>query len=94
MIYIIYIFCFLVYEGPDLKPFVELMSLCAGNPIMKIRELAAKAVVPFLPASDIPQEISWRLQVLQKENGVRNNFRHGLLLQVSRMASPVLARVL
>ncbi|KAI8146003.1 putative death-receptor fusion protein-domain-containing protein [Fennellomyces sp. T-0311] len=72
-----------VMDGTDqvtaMAPFVPLVTSCAVSAIFKTREMAARALVPLIPSSELVQTV---LMLLDVPNVATQNEIHGRLLQV------------
>jgi hypothetical protein len=67
-----------------LAAFVGPVAACAASPVLAIRELAAKALLPLLPMADLGQHVAKVMSQLVEagDAALPYNFQHGLLLQV------------
>ncbi len=65
----------------QLAAFVGPVAACAGNPVLAIRELAAKALVPLLPPADLAAFVGQVMAELTSGQVSSANRQHGLLLQ-------------
>lgn len=68
----------LIFQVEYYIPFIE---KCLADPVYRIRELAAKALVPLIPQNKIIINIV-KLFILLMNVKLRNNELHGLLLQL------------
>lgn len=57
---------------------------CARSAVYRTREMAARALVPFVLVTQVPSTVCMLLQELPAEPGpnVQHNYVHGTLLQV------------
>lgn len=63
--------------------FIKLISLCAKSRVYKTRELAARALVPFLTVNTIEQFVIDLFAKMTHFNNVKNlNIMHGYMLQL------------
>ncbi|XP_066553351.1 thyroid adenoma-associated protein [Amia ocellicauda] len=67
-----------------LAPFVPFIIRCGHSPVQRSREMAARALVPFVLVTQVPSIIRTLVQDLPEEPGPgsRHNHIHGTLLQV------------
>jgi len=65
----------------QLAAFVGPVAACAANPVLAIRELAAKALVPLLPPAELAAFVGQVMAELCKAPLPTANRQHGLLLQ-------------
>ncbi|OZJ04117.1 hypothetical protein BZG36_02864 [Bifiguratus adelaidae] len=72
-----------IMEGAEnthtMKPFVPLVRLCSASVIQKTREMAARALVPLIPSSQV---VNTSLEILAQCELDNQNQLHGNLLQV------------
>ncbi|XP_073528138.1 tRNA (32-2'-O)-methyltransferase regulator THADA isoform X2 [Phyllobates terribilis] len=75
------------YSALSMAPFIPFIMRCGHSPVHRSREMAARALVPFLMVQDIPQTAANLLRSLPDTSGciVRQNHIHGVLLQVLYM---------
>uniref|UniRef100_A0A672ZVR7 tRNA (32-2'-O)-methyltransferase regulator THADA n=1 Tax=Sphaeramia orbicularis TaxID=375764 RepID=A0A672ZVR7_9TELE len=68
-----------------LAPFTPFIIRCGRSAVYRTREMAARALVPFVPVTQVPSTVHGLLQELPPELGPRmqHNHIHGTLLQVS-----------
>ena len=68
----------------DSSPFVPLVLQCCEHSDYKVREMAARALVPLIPSNDVPSFLLSRLDLLPQQETIRYqlNQTHGILLQV------------
>jgi hypothetical protein len=69
----------------QLAAFVGPVSACAASPVLSIRELAAKALVPLLPTADLGGHVARVMEQLVLADSVQHNLQHGLLLQINQI---------
>ncbi|XP_015218624.2 thyroid adenoma-associated protein isoform X1 [Lepisosteus oculatus] len=67
-----------------LAPFVPFIVRCGRSPVYRSREMAARALVPFVLVTQVPSMIQTLLQDLPEcpRSATRQNHIHGTLLQV------------
>ncbi|XP_030012231.1 thyroid adenoma-associated protein [Sphaeramia orbicularis] len=67
-----------------LAPFTPFIIRCGRSAVYRTREMAARALVPFVPVTQVPSTVHGLLQELPPELGPRmqHNHIHGTLLQV------------
>ncbi|XP_018411906.1 PREDICTED: thyroid adenoma-associated protein [Nanorana parkeri] len=72
------------YSALSMAPFIPFIMRCANSPVYRSREMAARALVPFLLADDIPCTTVELIRSLPDSVShlVRQNHIHGVLLQV------------
>ncbi|XP_028676788.2 thyroid adenoma-associated protein homolog isoform X2 [Erpetoichthys calabaricus] len=72
------------YSTLSLAPFVPLIIRCRRSPVYRSREMAARALVPFVTGSQAPLILQQLLQDLPDHPGtaVPQNYLHGTLLQI------------
>nr|DBA27195.1 TPA: hypothetical protein GDO54_011363 [Pyxicephalus adspersus] len=72
------------YSALSMAPFIPFIMRCANSPVYRSREMAARALVPFLLADDIPCTAVELIKSLPNSSShlVRQNHIHGVLLQV------------
>ncbi|MEE6474112.1 hypothetical protein FKM82_010275 [Ascaphus truei] len=72
------------YSALSMGPFIPFIMRCGHSPVYRSREMAARALVPFLMIDDIPQTTVHLLKNLPDFASpcVRQNHIHGTLLQV------------
>ncbi|XP_062827467.1 tRNA (32-2'-O)-methyltransferase regulator THADA isoform X2 [Anolis carolinensis] len=72
------------YSALSMAPFVPFILRCGNSPIYRSRELAARALVPFIMRNMVPQTVTSLLTELPDYSDlcVRQNAIHGTLLQV------------
>ncbi|KAM5164962.1 tRNA (32-2'-O)-methyltransferase regulator THADA isoform 2-T2 [Mantella aurantiaca] len=72
------------YSALSMAPFIPFIMRCANSPVYRSREMAARALVPFLLADDIPCTTVELIRSLPDSGSqlVRQNRVHGELLQV------------
>ncbi|XP_056424110.1 thyroid adenoma-associated protein isoform X2 [Hyla sarda] len=75
------------YSALSMAPFIPFIMRCGHSPVYRSREMAARALVPFLMVQDIPQTAANLLRSLPDSNSgtVQQNHIHGVLLQVLYM---------
>ncbi|KAM4043647.1 LOW QUALITY PROTEIN: tRNA (32-2'-O)-methyltransferase regulator THADA [Anomaloglossus baeobatrachus] len=75
------------YSALSMAPFIPFIMRCGHSPVHRSREMAARALVPFLMVQDIPQTAANLLRSLPdcSIGVVRQNHIHGVLLQVLYM---------
>ncbi|XP_077138495.1 tRNA (32-2'-O)-methyltransferase regulator THADA isoform X1 [Ranitomeya variabilis] len=75
------------YSALSMAPFIPFIMRCGHSPVHRSREMAARALVPFLMVQDIPQTAVNLLRSLPDASSciVRQNHIHGVLLQVLYM---------
>ncbi|KAM9316838.1 tRNA (32-2'-O)-methyltransferase regulator THADA [Gastrophryne carolinensis] len=68
----------------SMAPFIPFIMRCANSPVYRSREMAARALVPFLMVDSIPCTAVSLINSLPDEGRlpVRQNHVHGVLLQV------------
>ncbi|XP_048208994.1 thyroid adenoma-associated protein isoform X2 [Perognathus longimembris pacificus] len=68
----------------SMAPFVPFIMRCGHSPIYRSREMAARALVPFVMIDQIPNTIRALLATLPNntDHCLRQNYIHGTLLQV------------
>nr|XP_046258832.1 thyroid adenoma-associated protein isoform X2 [Scatophagus argus] len=67
-----------------LAPFMPLIIRCGRSAVYRTREMAARALVPFVLVTQVPSTVNTLLQELPLEPGpnIQHNHIHGTLLQV------------
>ncbi|XP_015229151.1 PREDICTED: thyroid adenoma-associated protein isoform X1 [Cyprinodon variegatus] len=67
-----------------LAPFIPLIIRCSRSAVYRTREMAARALVPFVLLTQVPSTVHSLLQELPPEPGpkIQHNHIHGTLLQV------------
>ncbi|XP_061481363.1 tRNA (32-2'-O)-methyltransferase regulator THADA isoform X2 [Rhineura floridana] len=72
------------YSALNMAPFTQFILRCGYSPVYRSRELAGRALVPFIMLNQVPQTVSSLLAELPDCNDpiVRQNAIHGTLLQV------------
>ncbi|XP_051504268.1 thyroid adenoma-associated protein homolog isoform X2 [Myxocyprinus asiaticus] len=67
-----------------LAPFMPLIIRCSRSAVYRTREMAARALVPFVLVTQVPSTIQTLLEELPQEPGpgIQQNHIHGTLLQV------------
>ncbi|XP_053167596.1 thyroid adenoma-associated protein isoform X5 [Hemicordylus capensis] len=72
------------YSALSMAPFVPFILRCGHSPVYRSREMAGRALVPFIMMSQVPQTVSSLLTGLPDctDPCVRQNAIHGTLLQV------------
>ncbi|KAG9484416.1 hypothetical protein GDO78_010020 [Eleutherodactylus coqui] len=75
------------YSALSMAPFIPFIMRCGHSPVYRSREMAARALVPFLMVQDIPLTAASLLRSLPDSSSciVRQNHIHGVLLQVLYM---------
>ncbi|XP_069810892.1 tRNA (32-2'-O)-methyltransferase regulator THADA isoform X2 [Dendropsophus ebraccatus] len=75
------------YSALSMAPFIPFIMRCGHSPVYRSREMAARALVPFLMVQDIPQTAANLLRSLPDSSSctVQQNHIHGVLLQVLYM---------
>uniref|UniRef100_A0A8C6VEY1 tRNA (32-2'-O)-methyltransferase regulator THADA n=1 Tax=Naja naja TaxID=35670 RepID=A0A8C6VEY1_NAJNA len=73
------------YSALSMASFVPLILRCGNSPVYRSRELAGRALVPFVMLNLVPQTVSSLLASLPDSSDpcVQQNAVHGTLLQVS-----------
>lgn len=68
----------------QLSMFLCVFGRCGRSAVYRTREMAARALVPFVPVTRVPSTVRALLQELPPESGpdVQHNYIHGTLLQV------------
>ncbi|RXN24870.1 thyroid adenoma-associated [Labeo rohita] len=76
-----------------LAPFMPLIIRCGRSAVYRTREMAARALVPFVLVTQIPSTIQDLLEELPQEPGpgLQQNHIHGTLLQVLSLLRSYLA---
>ena len=70
----------------QLAAFVGPVAVCAANPVLAIRELAAKALVPLLPTADLGRHATETMnKITEPTTALPYNLQHGLLLQLNQV---------
>ncbi|XP_077341799.1 tRNA (32-2'-O)-methyltransferase regulator THADA isoform X1 [Lithobates pipiens] len=72
------------YSALSMAPFIPFIMRCANSPVYRSREMAARALVPFLMTDDIPCTTVELIRSLPDSDShlVQQNRNHGVLLQV------------
>ncbi|XP_054654296.1 thyroid adenoma-associated protein isoform X2 [Dunckerocampus dactyliophorus] len=72
------------YSPMGLAPFIPFIIRCGRSAVYRTREMAARALVPFVPLTQISSTIHAVLQQLPQHSApqIQNNCIHGTLLQV------------
>ncbi|XP_077781663.1 tRNA (32-2'-O)-methyltransferase regulator THADA isoform X2 [Podarcis muralis] len=72
------------YSALNMAPFAPFILRCGHSPVYRSRELAGRALVPFIMVNQVPQTVSSLLAGLPDctDLCVRQNAIHGTLLQV------------
>nr|XP_036846718.1 thyroid adenoma-associated protein isoform X3 [Manis javanica] len=72
------------YSALSMAPFVPFIMRCGRSPVYRSREMAARALVPFLLIDEIPNTVRTLLAELPNctDQRFRQNHIHGTLLQV------------
>ncbi|XP_033000765.1 thyroid adenoma-associated protein isoform X2 [Lacerta agilis] len=72
------------YSALNMAPFAPFILRCGHSPVYRSRELAGRALVPFIMINQVPQTVSSLLAGLPDctDPCVRQNAVHGTLLQV------------
>ncbi|XP_042330364.1 thyroid adenoma-associated protein isoform X2 [Sceloporus undulatus] len=80
------------YSALSMAPFVPFILRCGKSPVYRSRELAARALVPFIMKNLVPQTVTSLLTELPDftDPYVRQNAVHGTLLQVFHLLQPYL----
>ncbi|XP_063299969.1 tRNA (32-2'-O)-methyltransferase regulator THADA [Pelobates fuscus] len=75
------------YSALSMGPFVPFIMRCGHSPVYRSREMAARALVPFVLMHDIPKTVMNLLKDLPDSSSqdVKQNRVHGTLLQVSHL---------
>uniref|UniRef100_A0A8C5M868 tRNA (32-2'-O)-methyltransferase regulator THADA n=1 Tax=Leptobrachium leishanense TaxID=445787 RepID=A0A8C5M868_9ANUR len=75
------------YSALSMGPFIPFIIRCGHSPVYRSREMAARALVPFVMTHDIPQMAVKLLNSLPdcRSQDVKQNRIHGTLLQVSHL---------
>uniref|UniRef100_A0A8C2JIL3 tRNA (32-2'-O)-methyltransferase regulator THADA n=1 Tax=Cyprinus carpio TaxID=7962 RepID=A0A8C2JIL3_CYPCA len=76
-----------------LAPFMPLIIRCGRSAVYRTREMAARALVPFVLVTQVPSTIQTLLEELPQEPGpgLQQNHIHGTLLQVLSLLRSYLA---
>ncbi|XP_042592311.1 LOW QUALITY PROTEIN: thyroid adenoma-associated protein [Cyprinus carpio] len=76
-----------------LAPFMPLIIRCGRSAVYRTREMAARALVPFVLVTQVPSTIHTLLEELPQEPGpgLQQNHIHGTLLQVLSLLRSYLA---
>ncbi|XP_016355970.1 thyroid adenoma-associated protein [Sinocyclocheilus anshuiensis] len=76
-----------------LAPFMPLIIRCGRSAVYRTREMAARALVPFVLVTEVPSTIQTLLEELPQEPGpgLQQNHIHGTLLQVLSLLRSYLA---
>uniref|UniRef100_A0A672QAP7 tRNA (32-2'-O)-methyltransferase regulator THADA n=2 Tax=Sinocyclocheilus grahami TaxID=75366 RepID=A0A672QAP7_SINGR len=76
-----------------LAPFMPLIIRCGRSAVYRTREMAARALVPFVLVTQVPSTIQTLLEELPQESGpgLQQNHIHGTLLQVLSLLRSYLA---
>ncbi|XP_051772571.1 thyroid adenoma-associated protein isoform X1 [Ctenopharyngodon idella] len=76
-----------------LAPFMPLIIRCGRSAVYRTREMAARALVPFVLVTQVPSTIQTLLEELPEEPGpgIQQNHIHGTLLQVLSLLRSYLA---
>ncbi|EMP42588.1 Thyroid adenoma-associated protein like protein [Chelonia mydas] len=82
------------YSALSMAPFVPFIMRCGHSPVYRSREMAGRALVPFVMINQIPHTVQSLLAGLPECTNpcIRQNSVHGLLLQVEK--PPLLLRCL
>lgn len=80
------------YSALSMAPFVPFIMRCGHSPVYRSREMAARALVPFVMVDDIPKTVLSLLNGLPNSTDqfIRQNHIHGTLLQVLHLLQPYL----
>ncbi|XP_028370441.1 thyroid adenoma-associated protein isoform X2 [Phyllostomus discolor] len=72
------------YSALSMAPFIPFIMRCGNSPVYRSREMAARALVPFVMMDEIPDTIRTLLAKLPNctDQHFRQNHIHGTLLQV------------
>lgn len=72
------------YSALSMAPFIPFIMRCGNSPVYRSREMAARALVPFVMRDEIPATIRTLLAKLPNctDQCFRQNHIHGTLLQV------------
>ncbi|XP_004753020.1 thyroid adenoma-associated protein isoform X3 [Mustela putorius furo] len=72
------------YSSLSMAPFIPFIMRCGHSPVYRSREMAARALVPFVMVDEIPATIQTLLAQLPNNTDqcFRQNHIHGTLLQV------------
>uniref|UniRef100_A0A670K2N2 tRNA (32-2'-O)-methyltransferase regulator THADA n=1 Tax=Podarcis muralis TaxID=64176 RepID=A0A670K2N2_PODMU len=72
------------YSALNMAPFAPFILRCGHSPVYRSRELAGRALVPFIMVNQVPQTVSSLLAGLPDctDLCIRQNAVHGTLLQV------------
>uniref|UniRef100_A0A8C4W054 tRNA (32-2'-O)-methyltransferase regulator THADA n=1 Tax=Gopherus evgoodei TaxID=1825980 RepID=A0A8C4W054_9SAUR len=72
------------YSALSMAPFVPFIMRCGHSPVYRSREMAGRALVPFVMISQIPHTVQSLLAGLPECTNpcIRQNSVHGMLLQV------------
>uniref|UniRef100_A0A8C3AY65 tRNA (32-2'-O)-methyltransferase regulator THADA n=1 Tax=Cyclopterus lumpus TaxID=8103 RepID=A0A8C3AY65_CYCLU len=73
-----------------LAPFMPFIIRCGRSAVYRTREMAARALVPFVLVTQVPSTVHALLQELPAQPGpeIQHNHLHGTLLQVCATQSP------
>ncbi|NWR67063.1 THADA protein, partial [Bucorvus abyssinicus] len=68
----------------SMAPFVPFIIRCGHSPVYRSREMAGRALVPFVLVNEVPQTVCFLLEGLPDSTSpcIRQNNIHGTLLQV------------
>uniref|UniRef100_A0A8C8S7C6 tRNA (32-2'-O)-methyltransferase regulator THADA n=1 Tax=Pelusios castaneus TaxID=367368 RepID=A0A8C8S7C6_9SAUR len=72
------------YSALSMAPFVPFIMRCGHSPVYRSREMAGRALVPFVMVNQIPHTVQSLLTGLPDSSNlcIRQNSTHGMLLQV------------
>ena len=80
----------------DLRPLVPLVRECGAMPALRVRVIAADALVPLIEVSELPSflpRLATELRDCRGANGIRSaNCVHGTLLQLKALSCAAVAR--
>ncbi|XP_069464566.1 tRNA (32-2'-O)-methyltransferase regulator THADA isoform X2 [Ambystoma mexicanum] len=78
------------YSALSMAPFVPVIMRCGHSPVYRSREMAARALVPFVMIDDMPKTVVTLLVCLPNctDQYIRQNHIHGILLQVFHLLQP------
>ncbi|XP_069090089.1 tRNA (32-2'-O)-methyltransferase regulator THADA isoform X1 [Pleurodeles waltl] len=80
------------HSALSMAPFVPFVMRCGHSPVYRSREMAARALVPFVMVDNIPKTVLSLLNGLPNctDKFIRQNHIHGTLLQVLHLLQPFL----
>ncbi|XP_029658037.1 thyroid adenoma-associated protein homolog [Octopus sinensis] len=76
-----------IHMGLNLNAFIPYIIRCSASPIMKTREMAARALKPLVSKDQLALTINKLLSHIppEKTSEISQNFLHGLLLQIQQL---------